>query len=179
MQRLMEATLQESDQNKKKEIMNISLFASLQGTKQQYDNIGAYAEIEKMMNRGEKLSVRFGTTKDRHPYAWVESKNVAGFKYELNDERFNNLIHYLMKGEAIACNSDPMQTESLEEGKDFQLEVMKQFIEGGQTLQYTPLFREYNDRISAIKAMFKGTIFFRIPRTNETLDYLREHKQPI
>jgi hypothetical protein len=56
---------------------------------------------------------------------------------------------------------------------------MKQFVENGQTLQYTPLFREYNDKISAMKSMLKGTVFFRIPRTTENLDYLREHQQDI
>ncbi|MBQ2185791.1 MAG: hypothetical protein II402_03600 [Bacteroidaceae bacterium] len=154
-------------------------FAELQGEKQQYDNIGAHAEIEKMMKRGDKLSVKFGTTKDRHPYAWVESKSVAGFKYELDAGRFMNLLHYLMEGEVTSYNGDPMQTKCLEEGRDFQFEVMKRFIERGHTLQYTPLFREYNDSVSAMKAMPKGKIFFRIPRTNETLDYLREQKQPI
>jgi hypothetical protein len=27
--------------------------------------------------------------------------------------------------------------------------------------------------------MFKGSVFFRIPRTKENLDYLREMMQPI
>ena len=155
-------------------------FASLQGTKQQqYDNNGAHAEVEKMMKRGDKLSVKFGTTKTQHPYAWVESKTVDGFKYELDAERANNLIHYLVTGEASEYAGDPMQSDTVEAGEDYQLEVMKQFIENGQTLQYTPLFREYNDKISAKKAMFKGTVFFRIPRTSENLDYLREHEQSI
>ena len=84
-----------------------------------------------------------------------------------------------MKGEVLNYDGDPMQSDTLEDGKDFQTEVMQQFVEGGQTLQYTPLFREYNDKISAMKPMFKGTVYFRIPRTNEILDYLREQKQAI
>lgn len=160
--------------------MNISFdFAALQGTKQQYDNNGAQAEVMKMMKRGDKLSVKFGTTKTQHPYAWVESKTVAGFKYELDAERTNNLIHYMMTGEVSDYAGDPMQSDTVESGEDYQLEMMKLFIENGLTLQYTPLFREYNDKISAMKAMFKGTVFFRIPRTTETLDYLREHQQDI
>ena len=155
-------------------------FAALQGTKQQeYDNNGAHAEVVKMMNRGDKLSVRFGTTRTQHPYAWVESKTVAGFKYELDGERANNLINYMMTGEVASYAGDPMQSDTVKAGEDYQLEVMKQFVENGQTLQYTPLFREYPDRITAVKPMFKGTVFFRIPRTSENLDYLREHKQSI
>ena len=161
--------------------MNLNLnFAALQGSKQQeYDNNGAHAEVIKMMKRGDKLSVKFGTTKTHHPYAWVESKTVAGFKYELDAERTNHLINYLMTGEVSEYAGDPMQSDTVEVDKDYQWEVMKQFIESKQTLQYTPLFREYNDKISATRAMFKGTVFFRIPRTTENLDYLREHKQSV
>ena len=161
--------------------MNISFdFAALQGTKQQqYPNNEAHAEVMKMMNRGEKISVKFGKTKTLHPYAWVESKTVKGFKYELDAERANNLIHYMMTGEVSDYGGDPMQSDTVEVSEDYQLEVMKQFIENGQTLQYTQLFREYNDKISAMKSMYKGTVFFRIPRTTENLDYLREHQQDI
>jgi hypothetical protein len=161
--------------------MNIKFdFAALQGAKQQkYDNSGAHAEVIKMMIRGDKLSVKFGTTKTQHPYAWVESKTVAGFKYELDAERTNNLVHYMATGEISEYAGDPMLCDTVEAGKNYQWEVMKQFIESGQTLQYVPLFREYPDKISATKAMFKGTVFFRIPRTEETLNYLREHKQDI
>jgi hypothetical protein len=72
-----------------------------------------------------------------------------------------------------------MKSDKVEVGEDYQFEVMKQFIKNGQTLQYVPLFREYPERISAIKAMFKGTVRFSIPRTPENLDYLREMKQDI
>jgi hypothetical protein len=72
-----------------------------------------------------------------------------------------------------------MKCDTVEAGKDYQFEVMKEFVENGQTLQYVPLFREYPDKISATKTMFKGTVFFRIPRTTENLDYLREHKQSV
>ena len=155
-------------------------FAALQGTKQQeYDNNGAHAEVVKMMNRGDKLSVKFGTTRTQHPYAWVESKTVAGFKYELDGERANNLINYMMTGEVASYAGDPMQSDTVKAGEDYQLEVMKQFIESGQTLQYIPPFRDYPSRISAMKAMFKGIVTFHIPRTEENLDYLREHKQNI
>lgn len=154
-------------------------FSALQGTTQQYDNVGAQAEVIKMMNRGDKLSVKFGTTKDNHPYAWLESKNVAGFKYELNSERLNNLILYLQTGEVKVSNSDPMFSESVEDGQDFQFEIMKQFIENGQNLQFNPQFREKTPTISAVKSMFHGSVFFRIPRTNEKLEYLREQNQAI
>ena len=170
---------------KSKNIMQIKrcnsnyIFRDSKGADQPYDNTGAQAEVEKMMKRGDKLSVKFGTTKDLHPYAWIESKNVAGFKYLLNRSRLIFLVRYIEKGEVLEYAGDPMQSDTLKEGEDYQLYILKQFIEGGQKLQYTPLFREYNDKISAQKAMFKGTVFFRIPRTKENLDYLREKNQPI
>ena len=160
-------------------MVNIDFSALTTAKEQQYPNNEAHAEVEKMMKRGDKLSVKFGTTKTQHPYAWVESKTIAGFKYELDAERAKNLIKYMVTGEISDYAGDPMQSDTLEAGEDYQWKVMKQFIEGGQTLQYTPLFREYPDKISAMKAMFKGTVFFRIPRTTENLDYLREHKQSV
>lgn len=164
--------------NVKSKIMEYK-FSLNQGSNMPYDNNGAHAEVEKMMKRGEKLSVRFGTTKDRHPYAWVESRDVAGFKYLLDDKRLANLINYLDKGDVVEYAGDPMVSDILIDGEDFQFEMMKQFIEGGQRLQYTPQFREYRETISAMRQMFKGSIFFRIPRTKENLDFLREMKQPI
>ena len=159
--------------------LNFNFTGLTTAKEQQYPNNEAHAEVVKMMRRGDKISVRFGTTKTQHPYAWVESKTVAGFKYELDAERAKNLIKYMVTGEISDYAGDPMQSDTVEAGEDYQWEVMKQFIEGGQTLQYTPLFREYNDKISAMKAMFKGKVFFRVPRTKENLDYLREHKQSV
>lgn len=160
-------------------MVNIDFSALTTAKEQQYPNNEAHAEVMKMMKRGDKLSVKFGTTRTQHPYAWIESKTVAGFKYELDAERVINLIHYLMTGDVREYAGDPMQSDTVEPSEDYQLEMMKLFIENGQTLQYTPLFREYNDKISAMKAMLKGTVFFRINRTPEVLDYLREHQQDI
>ena len=160
-------------------MVNIDFSALTTAKEQQYPNNEAHAEVMKMMKRGDKLSVKFGTTRTQHPYAWIESKTVAGFKYELDAERVINLIHYLMTGDVREYAGDPMQSDTVEPSEDYQLEMMTLFIENGQTLQYTPLFREYNDKISAMKAMLKGTVFFRINRTPEVLDYLREHQQDI
>ena len=160
-------------------MVNIDFSALTTAKERQYPNNEAHAEVMKMMKRGDKLSVKFGTTRDLHPYAWIESKTVAGFKYELDAERANNLIHYMVTGEVREYAGDPMQSDTVEPSENYQLEMMKLFIENGQTLQYTPLFREYPDKISAMKAMLKGTVFFRITRTPEVLDYLREHQQDI
>ena len=52
---------------------------TLQEAQNQYDNIGAYNQLQAMMKAGQKLSVKFYTGKDNKPCAWIESKQVAGF----------------------------------------------------------------------------------------------------
>ena len=96
--------------------MTLNLEFSTQTTvkEQQYPNNEAHAEVMKMMSRGDRLSVKFGTTKNQHPYAWVESKTVAGFKYELDAERAKNLIKYMVTGEVSDYAGDLMQSDTLE-----------------------------------------------------------------
>ena len=47
---------------------------TLQEAQNQYDNIGAYNQLQAMMKAGQKLSVKFYTGKDNKPRAWIESK---------------------------------------------------------------------------------------------------------
>ena len=76
-------------------------------------------------------------------------------------------------------DTNPKEAETLDENEDFQLGILKAMIDAGKTIQYVPLFREHPESISTILPCFKGKIMFRIKRTDETLDYLREHKQII
>jgi hypothetical protein len=86
-------------------------------------------------------------------------------------------MQYLTKGEATDFDSNPSVTDTLEEGADFQLMVLQALVNEGKTIQYIPLFRENPEYISAVLPCFKGKVMFRIKRTNEILDYLRENKQ--
>ena len=142
-----------------------------------YDNEGAYQTLQAMMNRKEQLTVKFYSGKDGYPCAWIESKRVAGFKYQLKSESFQGLMQYLTKGEAIDFDSNPAEADTLEEGADFQLMVLQELIREGKTIQYIPLFRENPEYISAVLPCFKGKVMFRIKRANDILDYLRENKQ--
>ena len=142
-----------------------------------YDNEGAYNTLQAMMNNKEQLAVKFYSSKDGIPCAWIESKRVAGFKYELKSETFQGLMNYLNDGNALDFDSNPTKTDTLDEGADFQLLVLQMFVESGKTLQYVPLFRENPQYLSAVLPCFKGKVMFRIKRTNEMLDYLREKKQ--
>ena len=142
-----------------------------------YDNEGAYKTLQAMMNNKEQLAVKFYSSKDGIPCAWIESKRVAGFKYELKSETFQGLMDYLNDGNALDFDSNPTKTDTLDEGADFQLLVLQMFVESGKTLQYVPLFRENPQYLSAVLPCFKGKVMFRIKRSDEFLDYLRENKQ--
>lgn len=142
-----------------------------------YDNEGAYQTLLAMMNGKEQLTVKFYSGKDGVPCAWIESKRVAGFKYQLKSDTYQGLMNYLYNGEFVDFDSNPTATDTLDEGADFQLMVLQSLVSEGRTIQYVPLFRENPEYVSAVLPCFKGKVIFRIKRTNEILDYLRENKQ--
>lgn len=145
----------------------------------QYDNEGAFNQLLSMMKRGERIDLKFFTSKDNHPSVWAESRTVAGFRYDVSSESFESLLQYLRTGSYESfekCQSEP---DELDEGADFQLMVLKQFVEGGVMLQYVPQFREYADKVTASISYMKGKIIFRVNRTQELMDYLRENNQII
>jgi uncharacterized protein YkuJ len=142
-----------------------------------YDNEGAYQTLQAMMNSKEQLTVKFYSGKDGIPCAWVESRRVAGFKYQLKSETFQGLMNYLTKGEVTDFDSNPAATDTVDEGADFQLMVLQELVNEGKTIQYVPLFRENPEYVNAVLPCFKGKVIFRIKRTNDMLDYLRENKQ--
>ena len=159
------------------ESMNKGTFTlpTLQKAQNQYDNIGAYNQLQAMMKVGQKLSVKFYTGKDNKPCAWIESKQVAGFRYKLKEVSFSGLINYLITGEAADFDASPMETQPLAEGSNYALLVLKLMLEEHWGVQFTPLFRERSNYITAQKAFRKGIIFFRIPRTEENLELIREY----
>ena len=152
------------------------------GTKtaiKEYDNQGAYNTLQEMMKRKEQLIVKFYGSKDNTRCAWIESAHVAGFKYQLKSASYQGLLDYLFKGKEIDFDTNPKEADVLNENEDFQFKILTTMVETGKTIQYVPLFREHPDYISAILPCFKGKIMFRIKRTEETLNYLREQKQFI
>lgn len=145
-----------------------------------YDNNGAYQTLQDMMNRKEVIDVKFFADKQGYPCAWIESRGVAGFKYQLKSSALKGLMQYLNGSEVSDFDQDPMNVETLSNPQeDFQLNLFKQFVESGRKIQYIPLFRESTGYVSAIIPFFKGKIFFRVVRTDELLSYLRENKQSI
>lgn len=144
-----------------------------------YDNDGAFKQMLEMMKRGERIDFRFFTSRDNHPSTWAESRNVAGFRLDLSTETFAGIMDYLITGHYELFEKGQVEPDSLVEGSDFQLGLMKDFIESGRVLKYVPLFRDYPDKLTASIPYLKGKIIFRVTRTQELMDYLRENNQPI
>ena len=142
-----------------------------------YDNTGAYNTLLEMMNRKEQLTVKFYSSKDNVPCAWVESKRIAGFKYQLKTSSFHGLLSYLSNGVVEDFDPNPTEFDTIQEGEDFQFKVMQMLIALGKTIQFVPTFRERTETISGILPCLKGKIMFRIKRTEEVLNYLRENNQ--
>lgn len=142
-----------------------------------YDNQGAYNTLLEMMNRKEQLTVKFYSGKDNIPCAWIESKHIAGFKYQLKTSSFHGLLNYLCQGTVDDFDKNPTEFDTIHEEDDFQFKVMQMLIASGKTIQFVPLFREKAEYISGILPCFKGKIMFRIKRTEDILNYLRENNQ--
>lgn len=144
-----------------------------------YDNDGACKELAKDMQRGDNLSIRF--TKDADGYAsiWVESKNVAGYKVRLNPSILSWVMTYLEDGVAeCQYNAEPMAPIEVD-GESYKVDMLKLFISAGKKVQWTPLFRERNGKLSATYIAKHGKIFFYVNHTGELMDWLRERKQAI
>lgn len=162
-------------QNKESMKKGTFTLPTLQEAQNQYDNIGAYNQLQAMMKAGQKLSVKFYTGKDNKPCAWIESNQVKGFRYELKEVSFSGLISYLITGETADFDASPMETQPLAEGSNYALLVLKLMLEEHWGIQFTPLFRERSNYITAQKVLRKGTIYFCIQRTDENIELLRDY----
>ena len=144
-----------------------------------HDNEGACAELLKDMRRGDNLSIKFMKDKDNYPCVWVESKNVAGYKVRLNPTIFTWVMEYLENGtaewDANTVAMDPTEDDS----ETFKTNMLKLFIESGKKIQWTPLFRERNGKLSGAHIAKYGKIYFYVSYCDELVDWLREMKQAI
>lgn len=143
-----------------------------------YDNQSAYEELQVMMKQDKPISVRFGL-KDNYPCVYVENRNTRCFPYQIKEKSLNGFLHYLETGEIMDFDPDPMKLEKIsdEETDKYKESMFRQFVESGTNIQYTPLFREYNNNITGLVPLRKGTIFLSTKRTPEFMEFLREHRE--
>lgn len=161
-------------------MFDLSIFNEEEIAKVSYDNIGAYNQLQLMMRRGDKLTMKFYTSKhDQTPCAWIESKSVAGFRYILKPESINGILDYLKTGNQSEFDISPNKYDSIEGEEDFPKSILMRLIEDGISIQWVPLFREYHPQISGFASFRMGKIMFRIERNDEILSELREYNQAI
>lgn len=134
-----------------------------------YDNQGAYNTLLEMMMRNEQITVKFYSGKDNIPCAWIESKHVAGFKYQLKSSSYQGLLNYMFEGVIDDFDKNPMETDTVKDDEGFQYKVMQMMIETGKTIQFIPLFRERLENISGNLPCYKGKI---ISESRERIMYL-------
>ncbi len=153
-------------------------FSNIQPTTYaEYNNNEAHAELKAMMNRNERINISFGIDKDGYEIVYAESKTTAWFKYRLNTESFAWIMRYLTSGETENFNVMPMELAKSEyENPDaFKTDMLKMFVENKLgNLQFTPEIRDRSGRISAIASFSHGIVSFRVERTEEMTEYLRD-----
>ena len=142
-----------------------------------YPNTEAHAELKAMMNRNERINISFGIDKEGYEILYAESKTTAWFKYRLNAESFAWIMRYLANGETEDFNVKPMElTKSEYENPDtFKAEMLKMFVENKLgNIQFVPEIRDRSGKISAIASFRHGIVSFRVERTEEMTEYLRD-----
>lgn len=141
-----------------------------------YDNTGAYNMLKTIMERQEKLTVQFFTDKWNYACAWVESKTIKAFKFRLSEDSLAWLIEYLNTGESCG-EVNPLQVEPEQEGEeDFQVEFLKLHVIEKMPLQFIPLFRTSGEYIHAESKRKYGLIIFKVQRTEELLQFLKQNE---
>ena len=144
-----------------------------------YDNDGACKELAKDMKRGDNLSIRFSRDAEGYASIWVETKNVAGYKVRLNPSILSWVMSYIEDGVA-ECQYNPEPIAPIEEDcETYKENILKLFINAGKKIQWTPLFRERNGKLSGSYISKYGKIFFYLRQTDELMDWLRERTQAI
>jgi hypothetical protein len=110
---------------------------------------------------------------------YVENRNTRCFPYQIKEKSLNGFLHYLETGEITDFDPDPMKLDEIsdEETDKYKESMFRQFVESGTNIQYTPLFREYNNNITGLVTLRKGTIFLSTKRTPEFMEFLREHRE--
>lgn len=153
-------------------------FMGIQPTSESvYPNAEAHAELKAMMNRGERVNLSFGIDRFGFEVAYPQSKTTDWFGYQLNPESMAWILRYLTNGEIEDFNVNPTEVVKSEYAtkNDFLTDILKMFVENKLgNIQFTPEIRDRSGKISAIASFRHGIVSFRVERTEEMCDYLRE-----
>lgn len=154
---------------------NMALIQST--TETAYPNTEAHAELKAMMMRGERVNLSFGIDRLGYEVAYPQSKTTDWFAYQLNPENMAWVVRYLANGETEDFNVNPSEVVKSEYAtkNEFIADMLKMFVENKLgNIQFTPQLRDRSGKISAIASFRHGLVSFRMERTDEMCDYLRE-----
>lgn len=146
-------------------------------TESVYPNIEAHNELKAMMNRGERIMLSFGIDRFGYEVVYPQSKTTEWFAYQLNPQNFQWLMGYLKEGKTEDFKLDPMKLNKSEytDAKTFRADMLKMFVENKLgNIQFTPQLRDRSGKLSAIASFRYGIISFRVDRTEEICEYLRD-----
>lgn len=142
-----------------------------------YPNTEAHAELKAMMMRGERVNLSFGIDRLGYEVAYPQSKTTDWFSYQLNPENMAWILRYLTNGETEDFNVKPTELVKSEYAtkNEFIADMFKMFVDNKLgNIQFTPQLRDRSGKISAIASFRHGLVSFRVERTDEMCDYLRE-----
>lgn len=153
-------------------------FMGIQPTSESvYPNAEAHAELKAMMNRGERVNLSFGIDRFGFEVAYPQSKTTDWFGYQLNPESMAWILRYLTNGEIEDFNVNPTEVVKSEYAtkNEFIADMLKMFVENKLgNIQFTPQLRDRSGKISAIASFRHGLVSFRVERTEEMTEYLRD-----
>lgn len=142
-----------------------------------YPNTEAHAELKAMMMRGERVNLSFGIDRLGYEVAYPQSKTTDWFSYQLNPGNMAWILRYLTNGETEDFNVKPTELVKSEYAtkNEFIADMLKMFVDNKLgNIQFTPQLRDRSGKISAIASFRHGLVSFRVERTDEMCDYLRE-----
>ena len=146
-------------------------------TETAYPNTEAHAELKAMMNRGERINLSFGIDRFGFEVAYPQSKTTDWFSYQLNPENMAWILRYLTNGEIEDFNVNPAEVVKSEYAtkNEFIADMLKMFVENKLgNIQLIPQLRDCSGKISAVASFRHGIVSFRVGRTEEMSEYLRD-----
>lgn len=146
-------------------------------TETAYPNTEAHAELKAMMNRGERINLSFGIDRFGFEVAYPQSKTTDWFSYQLNPENMAWILRYLNNGEIEDFNVNPAEVVKSEYAtkNEFIADMLKMFVENKLgNIQFIPQLRDRSGKISAVASFRHGIVSFRVERTEEMSEYLRD-----
>ena len=128
-----------------------------------------------MMKRGMEIELSFPDTWERFQRVMISGRSISKFPLDLSNESRAGLFEYLDTGsyETFEKSSNDIVTYS--RPIDFQLIVLRILVMKKLPLLFTPRARDYPYYQHAILPCTKGVIYFKVVRTKELVEYIKEH----